>query len=83
MAISRFDQKIIDIPNAYPIFDRQYEQVLDEAKSILDSYPNLILLGRQAEFIHQDIDEIFASAKQTAAECVTRFGSHAGTVNPR
>ncbi len=76
------DQKVIDIPNAYPVFDLQYEQVVDEAKSILNSYPNLILLGRQAEFIHQDIDEIFSSAKQTAAECMARVERYARSVNP-
>jgi len=70
------DQKVIDIPNAYPVFDRQYEQTLDEAKSILDSYPNLVLLGRQAEFIHQDIDEIFASAEHLAQTCMSTLESH-------
>ena len=67
------DIKIIDIPNAYPVFDKQYEENLANAKLILDQYPNLVLLGRQAEFIHQDIDEIFATAKDTAEEFRGQF----------
>ncbi len=70
------DIKIIDIPNAYPVFDQQYEENLASAKSILDQHPSLILLGRQAEFIHQDIDEIYAAAKDTAKKCVSIFESH-------
>ena len=64
------DTKRIDIANAYPIYDRQYEHNMAEANEILKQYPNLFLLGRQAEFLHQDIDEIFDSARQTAARCL-------------
>ncbi len=70
------DIKIIDVPNAYPVFDRQYEENLARANKILDQYPKLTMLGRQAEFIHQDIDEIFASAKQAASRCM-------GDISPR
>lgn len=64
------DTKQIDIANAYPIYDRQYETNMAKANEILKRYPNLFLLGRQAEFSHQDIDEIFDSARKTAARCL-------------
>ncbi len=64
------DAKHIDIANAYPIYDSQYEQNMAQANQILQQYPNLFLLGRQAEFLHQDIDEIFNSARQTADRCL-------------
>lgn len=67
------DIKIVDIPNAYPIYDMQYEESMASAQSILDQYPNLLMFGRQAEFVHQDIDEIFGSAQQVAATCVERL----------
>lgn len=69
--------KIIDIPNAYPVFNTHYEQNLASANEILNQYPNLIQLGRQAEFIHQDIDEIFVSAKQAATRYIAGINSPA------
>ena len=74
------DTKIIDIPNAYPVFDRHYEQHLAKAKTILESYPRLFLLGRQAEFIHQDIDEIFASSQDAATACVDALCAGSATI---
>jgi len=68
------DIKIIDLPNAYPVFDQRYEENMALAKSILKQYPNLLTLGRQAEFIHQDIDEIFSGAQQVAAACLASPG---------
>ncbi|MBT8114512.1 MAG: NAD(P)-binding protein [Arenicella sp.] len=66
-AVDVLDTKRIDIANAYPIYDTHYERKLAEANEILKQYPDLFLLGRQAEFSHQDIDEIFDSAQQMAA----------------
>lgn len=71
------DLKIIDIPNAYPVFDTHYEENLASANEVLGQYPGLVLLGRQAEFIHQDIDEIFESAKHAATRCMADIGCHA------
>lgn len=57
------DSKIIDIPRAYPIYDLHYEDRIRAARRTLSEYPGLYLLGRQAEFAHQDVDEIFERAK--------------------
>lgn len=64
------DSKVVDIDNAYPIFDSNYEQSVAKAHTILQQHPNLFLLGRQAQFLHQDIDEIFESAQHTATRCL-------------
>lgn len=80
VATDILDTKVIDIPDAYPVFDRHYEQSLATAKTILESYPGLLLLGRQAEFIHQDIDEIFASSQDTASVCLEALSERSAAI---
>ena len=64
------DTRQIDLEKAYPVYDTRYEQNMEKAGEALKAYPNLFLLGRQAEFAHQDIDEIFGRAKAVAADCL-------------
>jgi len=62
------DQKIIPIGQAYPIYDLNYQQEQSRLDSMLDAYPHIYSIGRQAQFKHQDIDEIYASAKALVNE---------------
>ncbi len=47
---------------AYPVYDRDYEQALEESKQVFGRFENLHLVGRNAEFRHIEVDENFASA---------------------
>lgn len=62
------DTKVIDIGNAYPIYDLEYQQRLSQAEALLADFPQLYQVGRQAQFKHQDVDEIYASAKQLVTQ---------------
>jgi len=57
------DHKIIPISHAYPVYDLAYEKEKQRLDTLFDAMPNIHFIGRQAQFMHQDIDEIYASAK--------------------
>ena len=48
---------------AYPVYDRDYEQALEEASHVFGRFANLHLVGRNAEFRHIEVDEDYASAR--------------------
>ena len=64
------DTKIIDVPSAYPIYDLEYSNETGRAFAYFKQHPNLYLLGRNAQFSHVDVDEIFGAAKQMTKELV-------------
>jgi protoporphyrinogen oxidase len=56
------DSMLIHERFAYPVYDRNYEQALEESKEVFGRFDNLHLVGRSAEFRHIEVDETFASA---------------------
>jgi protoporphyrinogen oxidase len=64
------DVKTIELPNAYPIYDRGYEQQMESARTFFAAHPNIYQVGRQARFAHKDLDEIFEEAKQVAGQLI-------------
>lgn len=60
------DTKVVDLSHAYPIYDRAYDRLMIEADAFYRKHPGISLLGRQANFAHQDIDEIYVKARQIA-----------------
>jgi protoporphyrinogen oxidase len=60
------DAKVLDLNHAYPIYDRAYDALMTRADAFYSRHPNLFLLGRQANFAHQDIDEIYLKAREIA-----------------
>lgn len=57
------DSMVIPIPRAYPIYDRASDQELAHAAAFFAQHPRLHLLGRNAQFAHRDVDEIFDEAR--------------------
>ena len=64
------DTKLIDIPCAYPIYDLSYAEERNRARSYFKQHPNIYFLGRNAQFSHVDVDEIFSAAKDMTKELV-------------
>ena len=58
------DTKVIHEEFAYPVYSRNYENVLQSAQQVLSQYNNLYVVGRSAEFRHREADDILASAMQ-------------------
>jgi protoporphyrinogen oxidase len=52
----------------YPVYDRHYELVAEEAKQVFGAFENLHLVGRNAEFRHIEVDEDVASAMNLARQ---------------
>lgn len=68
------DTKVINLPYAYPLYDRAYDDEIARAQAAFAAHPRIHHIGRQAQFAHKDVDEIFDDAKKVAAE-VLRDGS--------
>jgi protoporphyrinogen oxidase len=56
------DTKIIRIERAYPLYDRSYDREISRAEEALARHPRIYTIGRQAQFAHKDVDEIFEDA---------------------
>lgn len=61
---------MIDIANAYPVYDLNYADERSRAQELFSQYPGIYLLGRNAQFSHVDVDEIFSAAKKLSNELV-------------
>ena len=81
-ALERFDlvdrREIVDTlvlseKYGYPVYDREFENARDEARTLFGSIPNLHLVGRNSEFRHNEIDENFASAMRLVAGLTERW----------
>ncbi len=55
-----------DVRFAYPVYDLSFDTHIAQAGDFLSRFPGLFLLGRQAEFRHQDVDEIYDRARSLA-----------------
>ncbi|MBA3322104.1 MAG: FAD-dependent oxidoreductase [Pyrinomonadaceae bacterium] len=66
------DTKIIDLPYAYPIYDHSYDEQTRRARDFFAQHPRIHHVGRQAQFAHRDVDEIFEEAKLVAGRIAGR-----------
>jgi len=57
------DTKIIRLERAYPIYDRSYDEQMALAQQAFAAHPGIFHIGRQARFVHKDVDEILEDAK--------------------
>jgi protoporphyrinogen oxidase len=67
------DTKVVDIPCAYPVYDLNYAEQRARAHGYFEKYPNIYLLGRNAQFSHVDVDEIFSAARGMASDIVAEL----------
>ena len=58
---------------AYPVYNLNYENVLNDTQEKLGKLENLYTVGRAAEFKHREVDDNFAAASQMVSEISTRL----------
>lgn len=68
------DAQTLELSHAYPIYERNYEALTAKAEAFYARHPHIKLLGRQANFAHQDIDEIYTKARQIVEELKASAG---------
>jgi protoporphyrinogen oxidase len=66
------DVKVIELANAYPVYDLAYGGEMRRAADFFAAHPNVHHVGRHAQFAHKDIDEIFDEAKRLAGRIISR-----------
>lgn len=62
------DIKEIYLPQAYPIYSLDYISKMAKAEQFLSKFDGLHVVGRQAQFNHMDVDEIYHSAKNIVSK---------------
>jgi protoporphyrinogen oxidase len=65
------DAKTLNITHAYPIYDRSYEKETKRTETFFAGFQDIRLLGRQAGFVHKDLDEIYAEAKHITRDMLS------------
>ena len=60
------DAKQVRLEQAYPIYDLAYDANIAGVQDFLTERPNLFVAGRNAQFEHKDVDEIFDDARSLA-----------------
>lgn len=60
------DAKQVRLERAYPIYDLAYEENIARVREFVAVRPNLFLIGRNGQFEHKDVDEIFDDARHLA-----------------
>lgn len=68
------DRHTVRIGQAYPVYDLAYLDNWAKAQAFAAQHPRLFLLGRNAQFEHKDVDEIFADAKVMAEQVAGLVG---------
>lgn len=60
------DSMVVQEKFAYPVYDQYFDATMQIAQETLNSYNNLHLVGRAAEFRHREVDDNLVSAIETA-----------------
>lgn len=60
------DTRVESMPFAYPIYHLNYEQQQDVVRDMAVDHPRLYHVGRNAQFVHRDIDELYEDARIVA-----------------
>ena len=69
------EAKTIRLEQAYPIYDLDYEHNIGRVRDFLARSPALFLIGRNAQFEHKDVDEIFDDARGLARQVLALAGA--------
>ena len=79
------DAKILRVPKAYPLFDTEYLERLDVARTYLKGFTNLYCAGRTGTFGYLNMDEALESGMRAAGTLLNdrRAGRFAGATVER
>jgi protoporphyrinogen oxidase len=50
------DHAVVRVPKAYPVYDQNYESALETARTYLDQFTNLHLIGRNGQHRYNNMD---------------------------
>ena len=60
------DTRVESLPFAYPIYHLNYDEQQVVVREMGERHPNLYHVGRNAQFVHRDIDELYEDARVVA-----------------
>jgi protoporphyrinogen oxidase len=58
------DSRVESMPFAYPIYHLNYEAQMERVKALQTAHPRVHHVGRNAQFVHRDLDELYEDARQ-------------------
>lgn len=71
------DTRVEDMPFAYPVYHLDYESQMKVIREFEDRHPGLHHVGRNAKFVHRDIDELYEDARRVADDIAAGRGASA------
>jgi len=71
------DKKVIRKEFGYPVYHVGYENELSRINNKINGFGNFHVLGRSAEFIHREVDDIISSSKQLTEKILENWGLEA------
>jgi len=74
------DTKVIRKEHGYPVYHVGYENELSSAMDSIDQEGNFYILGRSAEFIHREVDDIIASSKLLSEKILAKWDIKADVI---
>lgn len=66
---------------AYPTYRVGYEKVVKQAIDEIESYKNVYVVGRAAEFMHREVDDVIEASKNLAERIAGHSISHPRNTN--
>ena len=60
------DSRVESMPFAYPIYHLNYEDQMKRVQSLQAAHPRVHHVGRNAQFVHRDLDELYEDAREVA-----------------
>ena len=77
------DTTVVSRDFSYPVYERDYEKLVDEAQRFLGRFRNVRWVGRAAQFEHLEVDDCFSAATHLAREIGERPAKPAAVVSTR
>ena len=71
------DTRVEDMPFAYPVYHLDYDDQMQRIRDMDARHPNLYHVGRNAQFVHRDVDELYEDARRAVACIVAGTGNAA------
>ncbi|TFH14427.1 MAG: FAD-dependent oxidoreductase [Lentisphaerales bacterium] len=62
------DTTVVSRDFSYPVYERNYEKLVDEAQRFLGRFRNVRWVGRAAQFEHLEVDDCFSAASHLVRE---------------
>ncbi len=77
------DSRVEEMPFAYPVYHLDYEEQMQKVREMEALHPRIHHVGRNARFVHRDLDELYEDARQAVQRIIAPAQEPASAADPR